>query len=200
MRCAAGSEAVAELRGLRRSTRWRAERPPVSSHPTVEPLPLPGATPSTAGATAITTLLHVLLQEPTASRCAVVACTKDSALLDARTSQQLPCACTEAMAAAGAEGYANRYRNGWGASVAAVRAAVEEARRNKRHAVTPASQMAAPLPLSRFAWPVTPVRAVLGISELASNVELLACFCCVLNAQHEVRLGCEFIRIFIAAT
>lgn len=43
VRCAAGSEAVSELRGLRRSTRWRNEWPPASSLPTIEPLPLPGA-------------------------------------------------------------------------------------------------------------------------------------------------------------
>ncbi len=68
------------------------------------------------------------------------------------------CGHAEVQAAAGAEGYNNRYRNGWGASVAAVRAAVEEQRRNKRGTGTPVSQMAAPLPLSRFAWPVSAVR------------------------------------------
>lgn len=63
----------------------------------------------------------------------------------------------EIQVAAGAEGYNNRYRNGWGASIAVVRAAVEEQRRNKRGTGTPISQMAAPLPLSRFAWPVSAV-------------------------------------------
>ena len=65
------------------------------------------------------------------------------------------------MVAAGAEGYCNRYRNGWGTSIAAHRAAVDEARRRKRHAVTPASQMSAPLPLPKFAWPITLVRPAL---------------------------------------
>lgn len=69
----------------------------------------------------------------------------------------------EVQAAAGAEGYNNKYRNGWGASVAAVRAAVEEQRRNKRGTGTPVSQMAAPLPLSRFAWPVSAVRCCLDM-------------------------------------
>ena len=70
----------------------------------------------------------------------------------------VPAGGAEVQAAAGAEGYNNKYRNGWGASVAAVRAAVEEQRRNKRGTGTPVSQMAAPLPLSRFAWPVSAVR------------------------------------------
>ena len=42
MRCAGGGQALAELRGLRRSRRLRAEVPLPSSLPTAEPLPLPG--------------------------------------------------------------------------------------------------------------------------------------------------------------
>lgn len=42
MRCAGGGQALAELRGLRRSRRLRAEVPLPSSLPTAESLPLPG--------------------------------------------------------------------------------------------------------------------------------------------------------------
>lgn len=86
----------------------------------------------------------------------------------------------ELQAAAGAEGYTNRYRNGWGASAAAHRAAVEEARRNKRGTGPTVSQMAAPLPLSRFTWPVTPV------STACISCRCSRLLCCTLHGRTAV--------------
>ena len=61
------------------------------------------------------------------------------------------------MVAAGAEGYVNRYKRGWEASVAVVKQHIDEARRNKRGTATPISQLSAPLPLPKHTWPITPV-------------------------------------------
>lgn len=57
-----------------------------------------------------------------------------------------------------AEGYLNRYRNGWGASSAATKAWVEEMvrRRGKPlggQAPVPLVDLPVPVPISRFLWP-----------------------------------------------
>ena len=57
-----------------------------------------------------------------------------------------------------AEGYLNRYRNGWAASAAAVKAWVDEAARRRGKPVggqapVPLNELPVPVPTSRFLWP-----------------------------------------------
>ncbi|BDA48817.1 probable pH-interacting protein at C-terminar half [Coccomyxa sp. Obi] len=65
---------------------------------------------------------------------------------------------TEKRATTSAEGYLNRYRNGWAASAAATKAFVDETvrRRGKPVAGKPAiplAELPVPVPISRFLWP-----------------------------------------------
>ena len=57
-----------------------------------------------------------------------------------------------------AEGYLNRYRNGWSASAAAVKAYVDEIVRRRGKPMAgrppiPLSELSVPVPISRFLWP-----------------------------------------------
>ena len=57
-----------------------------------------------------------------------------------------------------AEGYINSYRNAWGAATAAARQAYDDAVRRRGRPVAgrpsiPLSELAVPVPLSRFVWP-----------------------------------------------
>ena len=66
--------------------------------------------------------------------------------------------CAEKRALTSAEGYLNRYRNGWATSAAAVKAWVDEMvrRRGKPlggQAPVPLNEMPVPVPISRFLWP-----------------------------------------------
>jgi hypothetical protein len=73
-----------------------------------------------------------------------------------------PPAWPEEVAAAGPEGYANKYKNAWGAAVAALRATADDARRRKHKGGLwvptgtcghlGVAELPEPLPLSRFAW------------------------------------------------
>lgn len=58
----------------------------------------------------------------------------------------------------GAEGYLNRYRNGWSASSAAIKAYVDETVRRRGKPVggkpaVPLAELPVPVPISRFLWP-----------------------------------------------
>ena len=57
-----------------------------------------------------------------------------------------------------AESYINSYRNAWGAATAAARQAYDDAVRRRGRPVAgrpnvPLSELAVPVPLSRFVWP-----------------------------------------------
>jgi hypothetical protein len=57
-----------------------------------------------------------------------------------------------------AEGYLNRYRNGWSASAAAVKAYVDETVRRRGKSIggkppVPLSELPVSIPISRFLWP-----------------------------------------------
>ena len=57
-----------------------------------------------------------------------------------------------------AEGYLNRYRNGWAASAAAVKSWVDEAVRRRGKPVggqapVPLNELPVPVPISRLLWP-----------------------------------------------
>ncbi len=84
-----------------------------------------------------------------------------------------------------AEGYLNRYRNGWAASAAAVKAWVDEAVRRRGKPVggqapVPLNELPVPVPISRFLWPfVSP--ALTTISSGAA--------CAVLRDQHFKKAG-----------
>lgn len=62
---------------------------------------------------------------------------------------------------AGAKAYSNRYRNGWSASAAAAKQALEEARRpgrrQKASNAVPYTERPQPVPISRFQWPQSQV-------------------------------------------
>ena len=83
--------------------------------------------------------------------------------------------CAEKRATTSAEGYLNRYRNGWAASAAATKAFVDETvrRRGKPVAGKPAIPLAdlpVPMPISRFLWPFVrlPPPSCNAFSELLS--------------------------------
>lgn len=66
---------------------------------------------------------------------------------------------TDAATTSSAEGYMNRYRNGWSASSAATKQFVDEQvrRRGKPKDGVPAiplAELPVPIPLSRFQWPL----------------------------------------------
>ena len=66
--------------------------------------------------------------------------------------------CAEKRALTSAEGYLNRYRNGWATSAAATKAWVDEMvrRRGKPlggQAPIPLNEMPVAVPISRFLWP-----------------------------------------------
>lgn len=66
----------------------------------------------------------------------------------------------ESVREAGADAYTNRYRNGWSASAAAARQALDDARRPGRRRVAnavPFTDMPQPVPMSRFQWPQSQV-------------------------------------------
>ena len=68
------------------------------------------------------------------------------------------CLHAEKRALTSAEGYLNRYRNGWGASAGAVKAWVDEAARRRGkplpgQAPVPVHELPVPVPISRFLWP-----------------------------------------------
>ena len=72
-----------------------------------------------------------------------------------------------------AEGYLNRYRNGWAASAAAVKAWVDEAVRRRGKPVggqapVPLNELPVPVPISRFLWPF--VRPHPHITQLRSGL------------------------------
>ena len=60
---------------------------------------------------------------------------------------------------ASAEGYLNRYRNGWGAASGAARFLLDETVRRRGKPVggvpaMPLAELPLPVPISRFAWPI----------------------------------------------
>lgn len=76
-----------------------------------------------------------------------------------------PLSSAERVWQAGADVYFNRYRNGWSASAAAARQAMDEVSRPGRRKITNAltsSTMPQPVPMSRFQWPHTQVPITLS--------------------------------------
>ncbi len=72
--------------------------------------------------------------------------------------QQLCFSRAEKRAMTSAEGYLNRYRNGWAASSAATKAFVDETVRRRGKPVggkpaIPLAELPVPVPISRFLWP-----------------------------------------------
>lgn len=69
---------------------------------------------------------------------------------------------------AGATRYTNRYRNGWAASAAVARQALDDARRpgrkQKPAAAVPYADMPQPVPVSRFQWPQPQARVTSRVS------------------------------------
>ena len=66
--------------------------------------------------------------------------------------------CPEKRLTSSAEGYLNRYRNGWGASAVATKAWVDETIRRRGKPVggqpaIPVGDLPVPVPISRFLWP-----------------------------------------------
>ena len=88
-----------------------------------------------------------------------------------------------------AEGYLNRYRNGWSASAAAVKAWVDEAARRRGKPVggqapVPLNELPVPVPISRFLWPF--------VSPPAPANKLSAADSAWLCNQHPKRLVLPF--------
>lgn len=104
-------------------------------------------------------------------------------------------ACAEKRATTSAEGYLNRYRNGWAASAAATKAFVDETvrRRGKPVAGKPAiplAELPVPMPISRFLWPFVRI-ASLPPQHCSTFLHCLASTCgvCtfpVLRAAHSL--------------
>lgn len=70
----------------------------------------------------------------------------------------LPAACPGKRTTDSAEGYLNRYRNGWATSAAAVKAWADETVRRRGKPLhgqpaVPLAELPVPVPTSRFQWP-----------------------------------------------
>ena len=97
-----------------------------------------------------------------------------------------------------AEGYLNRYRNGWGASSAATKAWVEEMvrRRGKPlggQAPVPLVDLPVPVPISRFLWPFVSLSSfsvAVGPASVLKQSPRHCSSCCNWPGEHHTQDEC----------
>jgi hypothetical protein len=79
-----------------------------------------------------------------------------------------------------AEGYLNKYRNGWSASAAAVKAWVDETVRRRGKPIggkppIPLSELPVSVPISRFLWPFVSLLAQMAFPGMETCLHALPC-------------------------